>query len=96
MAARLQFEANLLGEVALVFDDQHRSARQRVRRAGFLERRNAHRFIPKHHASPRPCLTSKEAPQEFTELAAWSTRFATPAARGLPLIKMILTSGSDR
>ena len=29
MAACLQFEANLLGEVALVFDDQNRSARSR-------------------------------------------------------------------
>jgi hypothetical protein len=31
MAARLQFKANLLGEVALVFDDQNRSGGQSVR-----------------------------------------------------------------
>ena len=30
MATRLQFEANLIGEIALVFDDQNRGARRRV------------------------------------------------------------------
>jgi len=46
MAARLQFEPNLLGEVALVFDEEHRGAPYRLRRADSLKRQNSHRFTP--------------------------------------------------
>ena len=51
MAARLQFEANLLGEIALVLDDQHRrTSRASALRSGrpgpVLNRRNAHCFVP--------------------------------------------------
>src|SRR3984957_5431461 len=55
MAARLQFEANLLGEVALVFDDQNRSAPRCVDRriAHTLERRIDHGSIPKRHGGDR-------------------------------------------
>jgi hypothetical protein len=47
MAARLQFKANLLGELAFIFDDQNRSARRRVcrRSAHTLERRIDHGSI---------------------------------------------------
>src|ERR1700722_14649539 len=55
MAARLQFEANLLGKVALVFYDQNRSARRRVnqRIAHTLERRIDHGSFPKRHGGDR-------------------------------------------
>src|ERR1700722_9686888 len=51
MATRLQFEAYLLGEVALVFYDQNRWARRpvHVRIAHTLERRIDHGSIPKRH-----------------------------------------------
>src|SRR5580693_8619874 len=51
MAARLQFKTNLLGKVALIFDDQNRSAPRRVHRriAHTLERRIDHGSISKGH-----------------------------------------------
>ena len=36
MAARLQFEANFLGEIALILDDQNRGLRQRFRRSNLV------------------------------------------------------------
>ena len=67
MAARLQFEANLLGKVALIFDHQDRRSCEGVRpsigrpRSAF-KRRHAHGFVPRRHTPRRIALRPKMAP----------------------------------
>ena len=64
MASRLQFEANLLGEVALVLYDQNWSARQVVDRriAHTLDRRIDQGPIPERHGEGEIYLALKMAP----------------------------------